>query len=354
MTNVSNNGVVLHLGHIGSHDDIEVSSGSNEDVSSGKHVLQRLHFKAFHASLKGTDWVTLSDDNSGSAGLHGSSTSLANISKSADDDLLSGNHDISGSHKSIWERVTASVDVIELLLGDGVVHIDGLDEELSSLTHLLESQDSGGGLLADSVEDGDHLAPLVGSASLKLLSEDAEDLLHLEVVGGGWIWELLQLLKLDFSLDSLVHEQSGITTIIDQDVWTIGIWPCEHLQGAVPVLLQRLSLPGEDIGSLGFDNGGSSLVLSRVDVATGPSDLGAERGESLNEDGGLNGHVEGSTDAGTSEHLVVLVFLAEGHETWHLNLGKVQFFSSECGKGHILDFAFKGLHHDFVCFGVCK
>ena len=34
VTNVANDGVVLHLGHVGGHNDAEVSSGSDEDVGS--------------------------------------------------------------------------------------------------------------------------------------------------------------------------------------------------------------------------------------------------------------------------------------------------------------------------------
>ena len=33
MTNVAYNSIVLHLGHIGGHDDLEVSSGSDENIS---------------------------------------------------------------------------------------------------------------------------------------------------------------------------------------------------------------------------------------------------------------------------------------------------------------------------------
>jgi len=33
MTNVTNNSIVLHLGHIGSHNDVFVSCSSDEDIS---------------------------------------------------------------------------------------------------------------------------------------------------------------------------------------------------------------------------------------------------------------------------------------------------------------------------------
>ena len=35
VTNVANNGVVFHLGHVSSHDDLEVSSCSDENITCG-------------------------------------------------------------------------------------------------------------------------------------------------------------------------------------------------------------------------------------------------------------------------------------------------------------------------------
>ena len=37
VTNVANDGVVLHLGHILSHDDLEVASSSDENIGSGNN-----------------------------------------------------------------------------------------------------------------------------------------------------------------------------------------------------------------------------------------------------------------------------------------------------------------------------
>jgi len=87
--------------------------------------------------LKSADWINLSDNNSGTAVLHGEGATLTNISETADDDLLTSNHDVSGSHETIWEGVLATVDVVELLLGHGVVNVDGSHEEFSLEGHLI-------------------------------------------------------------------------------------------------------------------------------------------------------------------------------------------------------------------------
>ena len=39
VTDVSNDGVILHLGHVGGHDDVLVTSGGNKDVTGLQHVL---------------------------------------------------------------------------------------------------------------------------------------------------------------------------------------------------------------------------------------------------------------------------------------------------------------------------
>ena len=41
VTDVANNGIVLHLGHVGGHDDVLVASGGDEDVAGVQAVLQR-------------------------------------------------------------------------------------------------------------------------------------------------------------------------------------------------------------------------------------------------------------------------------------------------------------------------
>ena len=115
-----------------------------------------------------------------------------------------------------------------------------------------------------------------------------------------------------------MDEEGGITAVIDDDVEGLGT-PVEHLVGAPPVLLEGLALPGEDSGGVAGD-GGRGVVLGGEDVAGAPADLGAEGDEGLDEDGGLDGHVEGAGDVGALEGLGGAELLDHGHETGHLNL----------------------------------
>ena len=124
MTNVSDDSVVLHLGHVMSHNDIFVTSSGDEDISGGNNTLQFFDIKTFHSSLKSANRITFGNNNSGTAGFHGSGATLSNITVAADNDLLTGDHDISSSHESIRKRVLASINIVEFLLGNRVVDID--------------------------------------------------------------------------------------------------------------------------------------------------------------------------------------------------------------------------------------
>ena len=145
--------------------------------------------EAFHAGLKGADGVDLGHVHDASAGTHGSGTSLTDITVSADNSLLSGKHDIRGTHDTVGKRVLASVQVVELGLCDGVVDIDGSEEEASVLLHSVETVDTSGGLLRDSHAARGNLVPLVGLAALEKTLDDGENNLELGIVRRAGIRE---------------------------------------------------------------------------------------------------------------------------------------------------------------------
>ena len=124
MANIANNSIVFHLCHITNHDDLVVSSSSNKDIRCWNHTRKSLYFETFHAGLKRTDWITLCNNNTSSTVFHGLSASLAYISVSTYNNLLSSNHHVCSTHKSIWKGMSASINVIELLLGHTIINID--------------------------------------------------------------------------------------------------------------------------------------------------------------------------------------------------------------------------------------
>jgi hypothetical protein len=89
----------------------------------------------------------------------------------------------------------------------------------------------------------------------------------------------------------VVHKRREVTSVVEDEVEGLAVGEGgEGLLDAPEVLLLGLALPGVD-GDTGRGDGGGGVVLGGEDVARGPGDLGAERGEGLDEDGGLDGPV---------------------------------------------------------------
>ena len=151
-------------------------------------------------------------------------------------------------------------------------------------------------------------------------------------------------------LAALVDEHRGVAAVVEDHVRALAAGPGEDLVGAPPVLRQGLALPGEDGDALGVvrralgadDDRGGGLVLGGVDVAGGPADLGTERGERLDEDGGLDGHVQRAGDAGALERLGRAELLAQGHEAGHLVLGEADLVAAGLGEAQVGNLVVKG------------
>ena len=339
VTNVSNDGVVLHLVHVFGHEDTLVTSGGDEDIAEGEKLLQRQDGHTFHTGLKGTDGIDLGDVDDATVGTHGGGATLTDISVSADDGLLSGKHDISGTHDTIGKRVLASVQVVELRLGHRVVDIDGSEKKLLGLFHDVETVDTSGGLLGHSGATGGNLVPLVGLSALKDTLEDGENNLELSILGRGGVGHGSVLEEEILGLLSLVDDEGHITTIIDNKIGTVTLaiilLPGKGVQSALPVFLEGLSLPCENGGRFVTGDSGGGVVLSGEDVARAPTEIGSELLKSLDKDGSLDGHVERSRNTGCLKGLAGSVFGTARHESRHLNLGELNILATVVGKGNV-------------------
>lgn len=109
---------MFHLAHVINGYDSLVTCGSHVDIDDAQYFLDSYDLKTLHAGLKGTNRVDFSDVNSSTAASHGLGASLSDISETADEHLLSTDHDISSSVDSVNKGVLASVNVVELGLGD--------------------------------------------------------------------------------------------------------------------------------------------------------------------------------------------------------------------------------------------
>ena len=115
-----------------------------------------------------------------------------------------------------------------------------------------------------------------------------------------------------------MDEHGGVATVVEDHVRsTVG--PRHGLLRAPPVLLKRLALPGVDRNTTRLvwravradSHSSCSLVLRRKNVAACPAHLCSKYDERLDQDGGLNRHVQRSRDARAGKRLLGGILLAQ-------------------------------------------
>mmetsp|Transcript_10109 Transcript_10109/g.30251 ORF Transcript_10109/g.30251 Transcript_10109/m.30251 type:complete len:533 (+) Transcript_10109:448-2046(+) len=341
VTDVAHDGVVLHLRHVLRHDDVLVAGGGDEDVHLVDDVTHGSHLVALHGSLQRADGVNLADNGAGARCLHSGGRSLAHVTVACHEHHLASNHDIGGTHDAVGQRVAAAVHIVKLGLGDGVVDVDGREQERVAGLHLIEALDTGGGLLGDTLHLLGHGSPPVGVLRQALL-DDGEHNLELGVVGAGGVRQGLVLGIRCLRLHTLVDQEGGVATIVHQQVGTTAIGPGQHLLSAPPVLLQSLALPGEHCSRVARD-GGCGVVLGGEDVAGAPSHFGAQSSEGLDEHCCLHSHVQGASDLCALEGLAGAELSAAGHQSGHLGLGQVDLQAPEVSLGDVLHLVLEAL-----------
>merc|ERR1740130_252979 len=323
-------------------------------ISPSATMSSSVNLETFHARLQGADRVDLRDVHDRSLGLHGHGTSFADIPISTDNRLLARKHDVGRAHNSIGKRVLASVKVVELRLGHTVIDIDCWEEELFVSSHLYKPVDTGCGLLGDTNEALGVVAPS-REVLWELAGEDRKNYLELLVVSCGRIRHGSILLECNLSLDTFVHKHGHVTTIVDDQVRAHAlavVLPCDGLQGALPVLLKSLALPGKHRDTSDGDGRGG-VVLGAEDIARAPAEVTAERLHGLDENSRLHGHVKGASNAGTFEGISGILGAAR-HETGHLIFREFDVLATEVGKADLsdLEISFSGHNACLIwCWG---
>src|SRR4029453_4466883 len=188
--------------------------------------------------------------------------------------------------------------------------------------------DAGGGLLGDPSDLlADHRVP-AGLGRQLLLDGGVEDGLLL----AGRIRQHRGVL---LGARAQMHEQGGVATVVEDHVRP-AVAELEDPVGEIPVLLERLTLAREDRRAAGGD-GGRRVVLGREDVAGGPAHLRPERLQRLDEDGGLDRHVQRARDAGALEWLPGGVLVTNGHQRGHLALADGDLLGDPPGQEQVSD-----------------
>jgi hypothetical protein len=246
--------------------------------------------------------------------------------------------------------VPAAVEVVELALGDGVVDVDGREQQRSLFGHLVEAVYTGRRLLAHAAPLGGDVVEEPGVLTVNTLEERLD---HRFFVTAGFpvdpVGAVLQF-------NALVDKKRRISTVINDQIGALASGKGYRVEGHLPVLLERLPLPRKDgyprrigngttlLGSSNDDRRGG-VVLSREDIAARPAYIGAKLNEGLDEDRRLDRHVKASGDSYACKRFLRSIFLPGRHESGHLELCHRQFFPSPLREGKIFHVVVKASGH---------
>src|SRR5215510_14452143 len=117
VTDVGDDGAVLHGPHVVKRDDILVAGGRDEDVGARRGVLHGGHLITLHGRLQGADWVDLRYHYAAAGLAQRSRRTFADIAVTRDHGHLAGQHHVRAAPDAVDQRLAAAVEVVELGLG---------------------------------------------------------------------------------------------------------------------------------------------------------------------------------------------------------------------------------------------
>src|SRR5207248_4888847 len=112
MSDVADDGVVLHARHVRGGDDAEIAGCGNEDVGLVNDTLQCPHFVAFHGRLQRADGIDFGDEYARALTAQSLRASFSDFTKSADHCQFAGEHHIGGAIETVDHGVTATIDIV--------------------------------------------------------------------------------------------------------------------------------------------------------------------------------------------------------------------------------------------------
>ena len=129
VADVADDGLVLHLRDMLQRNDVAIAGAGDVNVRPAQRLLKRRHFESFHGGLKRVDGIDLGDDDASAETAQGMGRAFADIAVTAHHGDFARHHHVGGALDAVRERLAATIEVVEFRLGDGVVDIDGGDEE---------------------------------------------------------------------------------------------------------------------------------------------------------------------------------------------------------------------------------
>ena len=331
VTDVADDGLILHGNHVLVTDDVLVAGGGHEDIGLVGSIFHGHYTIAFHGGLQGVDGVDLGHPDLGRQRAQRLGGALAHVAVAGHASHLAGDHHVGGALDAVHQRFAAAVQIVELGLGHRVVDVDGAEQQRALGRHFVEAVHTGGGLFGHAHDLG-RLAAVPGRVLGQLGLDGGEDDALFFRAGVGQHGQIL------LGALAQVHEHGGVAAVIQDHVgaFAFGAGGAEFKDGVgvVPVVFQRLALDGVDRHA-GFGDGSRCVVLGREDVARGPAHLRAQRRQRLDQHGGLDGHVQRAGDARALQGLGSSELLTHGHQTGHLGFGDPDFLAAPGSQGNI-------------------
>ena len=134
---------------------------------------------AFHRGLQRADGIDLRHHHAAAGLAQRSGRALAHIAEAADHRDLAGHHHVGAAADAVHQGFAAAIEIVELRLGDAVVHIDGGEQQLALLFHLIEAMHAGGGFLRHALDAGGELGEPARLFLQGALDQGVEDFLFL-------------------------------------------------------------------------------------------------------------------------------------------------------------------------------
>ena len=228
---------------------------------------------------------------------------LADVAVAADDGDLAADHHVGGAVDAVDERVAAAVEVVELRLGDRVVDVDGREQQRAGLDHLVEPVHAGGGLLGDALDALADAGPAASgsSATRALRAARARPSTPRSRRRSARAPRRRASYSVPLCTSSVASPPSSRIMFGPPPSGQRSTCSVHHQYSSSVSPFQAKT--GTPWGSSTVPSGPTAMAAAAWSwvekmLQRHPAHVGAERGERLDQHGGLDGHVQRAGDAG--------------------------------------------------------
>ena len=231
VTDIADDGLILHLLHVVVGDDVVVAGGSDENVAELAGVVHGDHTIAFHRRLQCANRVNFRDPYLCRQRAHGLCAAFTHVAVTRDDGDLASNHHIGGALDAINQRFAAAIQIVELGLGDGIVDVDRREFQFATFKHLIQTVYAGGGFFSHT-KDGGKSCGVPGLIGRQLCFNGIE---QTNLFFGR---RIVQQRRIFFSTRAQMQQQGRIAAVVQNHVGQTTVGPFKDTMSVIPVVGQ--------------------------------------------------------------------------------------------------------------------